>query len=461
MPSDERDRQLERALARHMSAAKMPEADCPDAEILAAYHERTLSLDEMSRWKEHFAKCETCQVALSLMEATDNVSSLELVEQEAPVAEELSAASAEPEVLQAAPMVEMPVFGSAYREIGAAPQAKKKRSTLWWLVPVGALAAAALVYVGVFRKQEEMKPASNEIAENREPAMQNSEQSAEPAPQNQPETQTPPASTATGSADTLSNTVPPPESSPRAIEPSVNKPLQLHKDAERDVYGSKKENPVPETAMQDRAASANLPAPPISAGDMAAKTAPSAELQRRSMATPAPNSPVSNMGQVIDRNRTDQNDLKQDKALDATGAASQLNAFTGSSASVRKIASANRSVIVAPDNRQVWIAEESGSVLHSSDAGRTWNPQHTGASADLLTGAAPSSSVVWIVGRTGTILLTTDVGKHWKRIPSPITEDLGGIHAADAAHATVWDAKNRKSFETQDGGAHWALAANE
>jgi photosystem II stability/assembly factor-like uncharacterized protein len=79
----------------------------------------------------------------------------------------------------------------------------------------------------------------------------------------------------------------------------------------------------------------------------------------------------------------------------------------------------------------------------------------------LLTGAAPSSSVVWIVGRTGTILLTTDAGKHWKRIPSPITEDLGGIHAADAAHATVWDAKNRKSFETQDGGAHWALAANE
>jgi hypothetical protein len=460
MPSDERDRQLERALARHMSAAKMPEADCPDAEILAAYHERTLSLDEMSGWKEHFAKCETCQEALSLMEATDNVSSLELVEQEAPVAEELSAASAEPEVLQAAPMADMPVFGSAYREIAAAPQRKKKRSTLWWLVPVGALAAAALVYVGVFRKQEEMKPASNEIAENREPAMQNSGQSAEPKPPSQPETQTPPASTGTG-ADTLSNTTRGPESSPRTVEPSVNMPLQLPKDAERDVYSPKKENPVPETAMQDRAASANLPPPPVSAGDMAAKTAPSPAAPRQSMAAPAPNSYGAVAGQMSERSRADQNDLKQNKALDATGVASQLNALAGSSASVRKIASANRSVIVAPDNRRVWIAEESGSVLHSSDAGRTWTPQHTGASADLLTGAAPSSSVVWIVGRTGTILLTTDAGKHWKRIPSPITEDLGGIHAADAAHATVWDAKNRKSFETQDGGAHWALAANE
>jgi hypothetical protein len=459
MPSDERDRQLERALARHMRAAKTPEVDCPDAEILAAYHERTLSLEEMSRWKEHFAKCETCQEALSLMELTDKVSSLELVEQEVPVPEAVNSAAGEP-VLQTAPMADMPVFGSAYSEIAAAPRGRKKRSTLWWLVPVGALAAAALVYVGVFRKQEEMKSASNEIAENREPAMQNSEQSSEAKPQNQPETQTPPASTGT-EADTLSNTTSAPESSLRAIEPSVNRPLQLPKDTARDVYSSKKETQVPETAMQDRAASANLPAPPLPAGDMAAKTAPSGDLQRRSMAAPAPNSPASSMGQVIDRNRTDQNDVKQNKALDATGAASQFNALGGSSVSVRKIASANRSVIVAPDNRQVWIAEESGSVLHSSDAGRTWNPQHTGASADLLTGAAPSSSVVWIVGRTGTILLTTDAGRHWKRIPSPITEDLGGIHAADAAHATVWDAKNRKSFETQDGGAHWAPAANE
>lgn len=124
MPSDERDRQLERALARHMSAAKTPEVDCPDAEILAAYHERTLSLDEMSRWKEHFAKCETCQEALSLMEATDNVSSLELVEQETPVPEAVSASAAEP-VLQAAPIADMPVLGSAFREIGAAPQRKR------------------------------------------------------------------------------------------------------------------------------------------------------------------------------------------------------------------------------------------------------------------------------------------------------------------------------------------------
>ena len=45
MPSDDRDQQLERALARHLRDAT-PDLDCPDAEILAAFHERTLALDE-------------------------------------------------------------------------------------------------------------------------------------------------------------------------------------------------------------------------------------------------------------------------------------------------------------------------------------------------------------------------------------------------------------------------------
>src|SRR5271154_5828974 len=46
---------------------------CPDAEILAAYHERLLSNDEMNLWKEHIFSCARCQEILSHLEATEDI----------------------------------------------------------------------------------------------------------------------------------------------------------------------------------------------------------------------------------------------------------------------------------------------------------------------------------------------------------------------------------------------------
>ncbi len=70
MPADERDQQFERALQRQMRSGS-PDAVCPDAETLAAYHERTLSLEEMAQWKEHIAGCTCCQETLTLLEETN------------------------------------------------------------------------------------------------------------------------------------------------------------------------------------------------------------------------------------------------------------------------------------------------------------------------------------------------------------------------------------------------------
>ncbi len=72
MPSDDRDQQFDRALARHLRSAS-PDAACPDAEILAAYHERSLSLEEMAHWKAHIVSCSRCQETLALLEQTDSV----------------------------------------------------------------------------------------------------------------------------------------------------------------------------------------------------------------------------------------------------------------------------------------------------------------------------------------------------------------------------------------------------
>jgi hypothetical protein len=60
MPADDRDPKFERALAQHLRGGSAA-AGCPDAETLAAYHERSLSLEEMANWKQHIAGCAVCQ----------------------------------------------------------------------------------------------------------------------------------------------------------------------------------------------------------------------------------------------------------------------------------------------------------------------------------------------------------------------------------------------------------------
>jgi len=81
--------------------------------------------------------------------------------------------------------------------------------------------------------------------------------------------------------------------------------------------------------------------------------------------------------------------------------------------------------------------------------------------ADLTAGSATSNDVCWVVGKSGTLLLTGDGGKHWSQLSSPIAADLGGVHATNASHASIWDVPNRNSFETNDGGATWQRTANE
>jgi photosystem II stability/assembly factor-like uncharacterized protein len=112
-------------------------------------------------------------------------------------------------------------------------------------------------------------------------------------------------------------------------------------------------------------------------------------------------------------------------------------------------------LISPPGSSVIWRAGRSGLIEFSKDGGSSWSRQSSGVLADLLTGSAPSDKVCWIVGRVGAILLTTDGGAHWTLISSPLSEDLGGIRATDALHATIWNARNTKSFETSDGGLTW------
>src|SRR5580704_14997060 len=83
MVPDDRDRNFEKALARHLrsSASSSPDANalaggaserpvelCPDPEILAAYHDGSLSFEERNLWKQHVVSCDRCQLVLAHLE---------------------------------------------------------------------------------------------------------------------------------------------------------------------------------------------------------------------------------------------------------------------------------------------------------------------------------------------------------------------------------------------------------
>lgn len=168
MPIDDREQEFERALARHLRDAQ---GACPDAEILAAYHERTLSLEEMAKWKEHIAACERCQEALALVEQTEAVDSEEWKEQDFVVPQKAAAAAAGPRALSAG--IEKrrdaaaPPFAVASSK--AARPERRPRANWKWIAPIGAIAAGVMVWVGSVELQKKNQPASPsvQIAQNR------------------------------------------------------------------------------------------------------------------------------------------------------------------------------------------------------------------------------------------------------------------------------------------------------
>ncbi|HKF25502.1 MAG TPA: YCF48-related protein, partial [Candidatus Acidoferrum sp.] len=160
---------------------------------------------------------------------------------------------------------------------------------------------------------------------------------------------------------------------------------------------------------------------------------------------PAP-SPASRVGNLPSAGKNESG-LKSDADVDMA-----LRAVSKTSLDVR---------IASPGGRTMWSVGAGGQIFHSTDAGRTWLPQISGVAADLTGGSAPSEKVCWVAGAAGMVLRTTDGGLHWQQILTPVAGDLGGIHALDAKRASIWDAPNRASYQTSDGGKTWKPSANE
>ena len=475
MAPEDRDRNFDKAIARHLrsTAASSDSAKqaagtpslrdaCPDAETLAAYHERALLPDELNSWKEHIVACAHCQELLAHLELTDDIP--------------LHAAE-EQEVFARADAQDAPYVQKI--ETVARPAAREGRrasrlthGVRWrWIAPAGAIAACLLVWIAL-HENERPFPSSNEvkIAKNQEPAG-----SLPPASTRgtaaSPEVQRSP-SKPSSTADTLSSYSKLPDS--RGLRkqqtdesktrgalaaPSLGREESRRKDAERDadaylfrdekkadlddkvVGGMVREKALETKKERETQANARTPAP-------AQEQNLQAQNQNISPKVPGP----APLGQA-------KNVAKSKAAPSPAPAAEAASGYAASAATETVMVSDSR-LIAAPGSAFVWRPGRAGLIEFSPDGGRSWMRQPSGVLVDLLTGSATSERVCWIVGRAGAILLTTDGGAHWKLLSSPLKEDLGGIRAADALHAAIWNARGTKYFATGDGGLTWEPAVH-
>jgi len=462
MPADDRDPKFERALARELRAGS-GQAGCPDAETLAAYHDRSLTLEEMAHWKQHISGCAMCQETLSLVEVTEKQLAEDWEGERVPV-------------LEATGMTMLAPRSRAARSADAAEESLKSAAPVTmvqsrrpklirWAIPLGAVAAGILVWIGIHEQRmlNSTAPASVQVAENR--------QQAAPEESNYGTTaKAEPQATRDGGTAVLDQEAARGGAAPAEKDlgnAKLTAPAVISDALKKDAYAAKKQLHVePKVAAVP---SPGIPPPPPAS---AKEEVPPSVTETVEVTSPAP--PVASVQQpsaapagAVTGGAVDQKYAAANKSKSALQQQS-TDASTNSmmlSQGVRSRAIQNLpalpGVILTPDNKVWWKLGSDGTVQLTTDAGNTWKTLNTGASSPLTAGSAPSSKVCWIAGKDGTLLLTKDRGAHWSKLTTPIAGDLGGVHAADAKHATIWDASKQQSFETQDAGASWKQVANE
>jgi hypothetical protein len=503
MGHDDRNRSFEKALAQQLRSsaqAGAQNAACPDAEILAAYHERRLSLEELSSWKTHIMACARCQEILAQLEITDN---LPVGAGEEVLAQENILGVSVPQMGDAGPGVrELPraaASAPALSQVSPSP-AVATRATVatlpsprahWrWTAPVGAIAAGLLVWA-VLHENNSLQvppPPAVEVATNRDespPAQQTQPSAKIPAltksaePKKEQRVQPPQATTAGNrgayAAPSPNLGVParskklygstaapvPPPSVPSAEPQSAEMARDLDESKRSDISNLPGQGrnvgavragiaaPAPRPANKAAAAGGAAPAP-------SAAPPPAADAKQKSEATET----VVVTGAAPAPVQTDSaTQLPASESVAVNGTSTESANVMPYDSNLRLAKMQNAHAIAAPGSRVIWQVGALGIIEHTDDAGKTWKPQKSGVTLDLLAGSAPSKKVCWLVGRAGTILWTKNGGKHWMKLVSPVDADLRAVSAADDLHATVADA-NGKTFATSDGGKTWMPTAN-
>ena len=447
MPSDNRERSFENALAAHLRAGAnfTSNPECADAETLAALHDGSLPAQQVAALKSHIAACERCREILTTLEATDQVAV------PSPAMPEAPSATAKP------PLHVLPV---------------RRKAPLWqWVAPAGALAAALLVWVAV----RENAPSIT----LKNPTTTATHAEAERQSQAQRETPPPlaPPIVESGSGDSAFSSPLSPrglpakpqyKSSPLSprIVPGKKDSLDSAKSdipadfdrfadssAPREDSLHRGELSAPDrkvaSQMVEAAQGALEKKEKLSNGgrDSALAPSPKPALAANAAPAPAPSTPLPSSTAEVSA-----------ESAAVSGGVAQQQEMAGMSRfkqnpELRLANSLAEINISAPDGRVSWRVGQAGIIEFSSNAGKSWAVQPSGVITDLLAGSAISDKICWIVGRAGTILRTTDAGAHWKKINPPTQDDLRSVFAVDAQQAILSSLNAR--FQTLDGGITW------
>lgn len=440
---------------------------CPESDVLAAYHERSLLPEEMDSWKEHIVGCARCQAVLAELEATE---AIPLRAEEAFEKEEvLLPKSAEP------PAVAREGGKPTTAKFPQKPRIREiSRGVRWpWLAPAGALAAGLLVWVAWHENQPlpwktpaEIKTAERERSSNSATPPGPPRQTAASPPSDQTQTshmvERSKPQAAAGEALSAEETrmsealkqLEKPEARVRRA-PSANKQRILRKDAAEDLTAGAAENQPAQEPKPGLAAAADVAvATETTNAQMQAQQSP---LSAQKSAPPIPLPEAGKKSKAESPGPALRPAVAAPPSPSASGG---LNENLRAAHALMARAS-DLHLIDTPSKKTRWRAGRAGMIEFSSDGGASWSRQTSNVLVDLTAGSAPSEKVCWIVGRAGTILLTTDAGSHWAIVHSPLEEDLGGVRATDALHATIWNLANRKVFETADGGVTWSPATSQ
>ena len=90
----------------------------------------------------------------------------------------------------------------------------------------------------------------------------------------------------------------------------------------------------------------------------------------------------------------------------------------------------------------------------------TWTPQTSGVTVRLRGVSAVSNDVAWASGAAGTVLRTTDGGRTWQARPVPGAagldfRDVDALSRDTAVVLSIGPGEASRIFQTEDGGATW------
>jgi hypothetical protein len=439
----------ERALARLLAdalrqpAGAQSDSACPDAELLAAYAEQGLDAAETAHWESHFSECARCQKILAVLTVSE---------------EPLTDAEVERFGRKLATLELKTPSQAQGGSIKKAASFERPRTAWRWLAPAAGIAAAAALWFA-------LRPAPRPYS-----AANTAEKTAtEPAP--------PPDD----SLEAKANVPAPPAATEREAEQRQLAAPNVAREFKKESSQEQKTKPVPAPpAPEANPAEAAAEVQPIlqaqnQAAEVPTRAKQSEDAAAAAAAPPAEPSAASPSAPAASTDAATRTVARTPAAVPPPSAAAngetpqaktapnrtvQLFAARQAVGGVPAAGSLGRTLnISAPSGNAMWRFGAGGQIEHSNDRGKSWQPQASSVTGELLAGSAPSDLVAWVVGRAGVILRTTD-GERWQRVGSPAaTTDWTAIEATDALNATI-TSSDRRRFVTDDAGQTWKQLTN-